>query len=155
MSYTVYTDVNAKYLSDAGDKVSFTSSNDAIPQIQSAERIVRAQLSGFIDPTYLATWSDTTTTPEIIQEITAKLAAALRYRARASEDNPDEAHSYAQTLYDEAIGMLRDIVNGDMDIIEVGLILADTAAMSQLHFYPNDTAIGTEDDVIFRIGASW
>lgn len=155
MSYTVYTDVNSKYLGDVGDKAAFVSSNDAAPLIQSAERIIRASLSGFIDPTYQASWVDTTTTPEIVQEIAAKLAAALRYRQKASEDAPDTTSSYAQTLYDEAIGMLRGIVDGSLDITEVGLILAGTGSLSELHFYPNDTAIDTEDDVKFRIGARW
>src|SRR5437879_4762406 len=110
MSYTVYTDINNKYLSDAGDKVAFTSSGDASPLIQSAERIIRARLSGFIDIGYQATWVDTTTTPELIQEIAAKLAAALRYRQRASEDSPDRVSPYAQTLYDEAMANLQAIV---------------------------------------------
>ena len=156
MSYTVYTDVNNKYLGDVGDKAAFTSSNDAAPLIQSAERIIRASLSGFIDPTYQATWVDTTTTPEIIQEIAAMLAAALRYRQRASEDAPDEASSYAQVLYDEAMAMLRSIVNGDMDITEVGLVLASTANMNELHFYPNDSVCDSDPDgVKFQMGAVW
>ena len=151
MPYTVYTDANSKYLSDAGDKVAFTSSGDAAPLIESAERIIRARLSGFIDKAYQATWVDTSTTPEIIQEIAAKLAAALQYRRRASED-ATETDSYAQTLYNEAIADLQCIVDGDIDITEDGLVLADTANISQLNFYPNDLAIGTEDDVKFSIG---
>lgn len=152
MSYTIYTDVNNKYLGDIGDKAAFTSTMDAAPQMQSAERIIRARLSGFIDPAYQATWLDVNTTPEIIQEIAAKLTAALRYRERTSEDAV-EVSAYAQTLYDEAMADLKAIVDGDLDIVEAGLVLADTAAMSQLHFYPNDSIEeGDPDDVKFRIG---
>ena len=155
MSYTTYTDVNNKYLSDAGDKVAFTSSGDAAPLIQSAERIIRARLSGFIDPAYQATWVDITTTPEIIQEIAARLAGSLQYRKRASEDAPDAPSTYAQTLYNEGLAMLDAIVAGNLDITEVGLVLANTSAMSELHFYPNDTAIDTDDDVKFKMGVRW
>ena len=153
MSYTDYASVNNKYLGDTGDKAAFTSSGDAAPLIESAERIIRARLSGFIDPAYQATWLDTNTTPEIIQEIAARLTAALRYRQRSSEDVPGEPNSYAQTLYNEAMDMLTAIVDGKLDIIEVGLVLADSAQRSVLHFYPNDTVQDTDPDSIkFRIG---
>lgn len=153
MSYVTYTTVNSKYLSDVGDKAAFKSSTDAAPQIESAERIIRGRLSGFIDPAYQASWVDPTTTPEIIQEIAAKLAAAFRYRAAASEDSPDSVSAYAQTLYDEALADLKAIVDGEMDIVEVGLVLANTAAMSELHFYPNDSVDDNDPDgVKFEMG---
>jgi hypothetical protein len=155
--YTVYTDVNSKYLSDAGDKVAFTSSGDATAQIDSAGRIIRARLASFIDSTYMSTWQDTTNTPEIIQEIAAKLAAALQYRRRASEDTPDQVSPYAQTLYDEAFADLKAIQDGDMDIVDVGLVLTGTGSgLSELHFYPNDSVDDFDPDgVKFEIGKRW
>jgi hypothetical protein len=153
--YTVYTDVNTKYLGDVGDKVAFTSSGDAAPQIESAGRIIRARLGSFIDATYMSTWIDTTSTPEFIQEIAAKLAAALQYRRRASEDVPDAVSAYAQQLYDEAMADLQCILDGDVEIVEVGLVTTGTGGsrLSELHFYPNDTVCDPDPDgVKFEIG---
>ncbi len=153
--YTVYTDCNSKYLSDIGDKVAFTSSGDAAPLIESAGRIIRARLGSFIDSAYMSTWQDTTTTPELIQEIAAKLAAALQYRRRASEDSPDAVSAYAQQLYDEAMASLQCILDGDLEIIDVGLVLTGSGGsrLSELHFYPNDTVQDQDPDgVKFQIG---
>jgi hypothetical protein len=154
MPYTTYLAVNNKYLSDAGDKVGFTSSGDALANMESAERIIRARLNGFIDPTYMATWVDDTTTPELIQEIAAKLTAAFRYRQRASEDLPDGVAGYAQTLYVEAMDMLAAIINGKLDIVEGGLVLSEAGHLNESHFYPNDTVQDWDyDGVKFRMGA--
>lgn len=152
--YTVYTDVNNKYLGDIGDKVAFTSAGDAVPQIESAGRIIRARLASFIDSSYMSTWTDTTNTPEIIQEIAAKLAAALQYRRRSSEDVADQVSTYAQTLYDEALADLQGIIDGEIDITDVGLVLSGTGSgLSELHFYPNDTVQDSDPDgVKFQIG---
>jgi len=151
MAYADYLDANNKYLNDS--VVSFTSNNDFAPELESAERTIRAYLSGRVLPVTVATWVTPAATPEFIREIAAKLAAALRYRRLHAVDVPQEISAYAQQLYDEAIATLTDINNGTLDLVGLGVTDLDSAGMlTPDHFWPNDDAIGTPDDQKFAMG---
>ena len=151
MAYSDYLDANNKYLNDS--VASFSSNGDYGPEVNSADRTIRAYLSGRVLPATVALWVDPSSTPEFLRELSAKLAAALRYRRLHSVDVPQEVSSYAQQLYDEVIATLREIHDGTLDLVELGVLDTDSTGMlTPDHFWPNDDAIGTPDDQKFAMG---
>jgi hypothetical protein len=132
MAYIDPVDIN-KHLDQT--KLSTTTVGSWTAEGDSAERIIRAKLSGMVDVATFATWVNPTATPEIIREIGGMLVAAQLYGRLYSEDIP-EASSYAQMLYDRAMAMLNGIISGDIDI--VGVVVAASSNLSAANFYPND-----------------
>jgi hypothetical protein len=98
-----------------------------------AERIVRGYLAGVVESTVLATWLTPETTPQIIRAITSRFAAAEIYRLRFGEQSFDDPE-YAQVKYDEAMGMLNDIIKGNLLIDGVAQTEFDDS-----YFWPNNT----------------
>ena len=101
---------------------------------EDAARIVRGYLYGVVDSAVVATWLTPVTTPEMIRAIASRLAAARIYRNRFGEQSFKDPE-YAKTLYDEAMGLLNDIVSG--------VVLIDGIAETQFdntYFEPNDAS---------------
>lgn len=126
----------------AGDKLEVDDVNVQGFQIE-ATRIIKSSLSGVFQPTTLHSWDTPETTPAIIRSIAGELIAAYLYRDVYSEDTPD-VPEYAQTLYNEAISMLRDIRTGSLIVVDTNdvPIEENQLDMDSLDFYPNDSAPG-------------
>lgn len=82
------------------------------------ERVIRGRLSGTFTPLTLAGWSSPSTTPEYIRAIGARLAAALLYRLRLAQDDPDDIE-YARIKYREGMQMLEMVADGVIVLPEV------------------------------------
>lgn len=87
--------------------------DDKAEAYEYAERIVRGHLGGVYDPLVLAGWTTPALTPPEIRLVAGMLAASKIYRVRYSENSLDDP-GYAQTLYNEAMAMLMQIVEGDI-----------------------------------------
>lgn len=136
MAYASIEDVNAN-LDES--KVLITEDDDE-PEQDSAERIIRGYLSGYVEPLEIASWVTPGNTPELIREVAGKLVAAFRYRKLYSED-VNEVSPYAQQLYDEAIGMLNSIKAGSLSIISLTddeIVDVQSAGLTQDMYYPRD-----------------
>lgn len=129
-------DVN-KFLDES--KVLVTDADEEFDQ-ESAERIIRGYLAGHIEPVELASWKSPNKTPEIVRDIAGRLVAAFRYRKLYSED-VNEVSPYAQNLYNEAIDMLKKVVNGELALVDVTtnevVDVLEGASFTRGMFYPD------------------
>lgn len=114
---------------------------------EDAERIVRGYLAGHIAASVLATWSDPESTPGTIRAIGGRLAAALVYRIRYSEDSLSDPE-FAQVKYNEAMKMIEDIIAGTLIIDDV----TQSIDFDNTWFEPND---GSTDEPKFTMGARY
>lgn len=78
------------------------------------ETEVLAQLSPIYDVT---TWTDEVTTPKTVRVIIAKMYASWLYNRFYSEDQ-EELNDYAQHLNDNAKFVLKEIIDGNLDVID-------------------------------------
>lgn len=129
-----------KWLAD--HKVEATDSNTAEFQI-TATRLIKSALSGVYLPTTIHAWQTPTTTPGQIREIAGELIAAYLYRELYAEDEPG-VPEYAQLLYNEATSLLKEIQAGNLVVLndDDEPIEINASAMSDLDFWPNDSAPG-------------
>lgn len=102
-----------------------------------AERIVRGYLAGFFTPAELASWSDPDSTPGLIRAIAGRFIAAFYYRLRYSEDSLEDP-TYAQNKYNEAMGMLKGVLDGSLVLEEV-VIASPIGQLTSADFWPNNT----------------
>jgi hypothetical protein len=109
---------------------------DSVTEVKlDTERIIKGHLSGTFAPLTLAGWSTPELTPSYIRAIGGRLAAALLYRLRLSQDFPDDS-AYALLKYTEGMEMLNLVVAGSVTLPEV-LETVDTGAhLSINHFTP-------------------
>ena len=133
MAFASLIDVN-KHLPD--DKYIAQDADIVDPGIY-ADRLIRARLGGIVDPAIILTWVDPSTTPEIVREVSGLLVAAKLYGEASAEDEADGS-AYAQSLYDQAIGILDEIREGISVIIGVDEIPIDTTSIEG-SFWPNNT----------------
>jgi hypothetical protein len=133
MAYADAVDIN-KHLDQT--KLSTTTVGSFAAEGDSADRIIRAKLSGMVDAATFATWTTPTATPEIIREISGMLVAAQLYGRLYSEDVA-ETSSYAQLLYDRAMELLNGIVSGEVDIVGVVGVEA-SGSLTATSFYPTN-----------------
>lgn len=123
-------------------KVAMTDADDDDLQID-AQRIIKSTLAGTFTPTVLFAWDSPSNTPELIRGVAGRLIAAYWYKEKYSEDDTD-IPAYAQSLYDEAIQMLKDIRAGVLTVLDEN---DEPVAISGLEtnttwFWPNDTTFG-------------
>jgi hypothetical protein len=112
---------------------------------QDVERIIRGYLAGVFEAATLAAWVSPSATPSQIRAIGGRFGAAKIYRNRYSEDSLDDPE-FAQNLYNEAMGMLNKVINGQIildSVIDTGSQFDNT------YFNPNDTT----DDPKFAMDA--
>jgi len=99
------------------DKIIIDDANSQKPNIE-ARRIIVGRLAGFFSQIVITSWADPETTPELIRSIAGRLAAAFLYQSFYSEE-ADDVLEYAQWLYNNAILMLDQIVEGVLVVVEV------------------------------------
>lgn len=107
---------------------------------EDAERIIRGYLAGVFEPATLTAWATPATTPDQIRAIAGRFTAAGIYRLRFGQSNMDDP-AYAKVKYDEAMGMLMGVVNGDITLIDPGTDLPITdvgLSMDTTYFRPTD-----------------
>jgi hypothetical protein len=120
-----------------GDIVSADWDNTALIQI-SVARIVRGYLTRVVDQVVLMTWTTPDLTPEIVREAASMLIAAQLYFNETSRTSIDiENTHYAQKLYDAAMVILNNIINGTI-LLPSTVPVEDTEAMSNLDYFPVD-----------------
>ena len=102
------------------DKLKLDNIDDDVEKIKlDTERIIRGTLAGVLEATTLATWLTPATTPPEIRAAGGRLAAALIYRDRYSEDSLDDPQ-FAQVKYNEGMSMLNAIKAGDITLTDPG-----------------------------------
>ncbi len=107
--------------------------DDKFKAYEDAERIVKGYLAGVFAAATLSTWTTPATTPAEIRAVAGRLAAALIYRTRYSENSLDDPQ-FAQNKYLEAMNMLNDIIGGT--IVLTGVIDITTGFTNAM-FTPN------------------
>lgn len=120
------------------DKLKVEEIPEELPDVKSdAERIIRGHLAGVFSSAVLSGWTAPNTTPALIRAIAGRLAAALIYRTRYSEDDTGDPE-FAQTKYAEAMALLMGVINGTLVLEEV---TAESATQFNAnYFWPNDTS---------------
>lgn len=97
--------------------------NDGNPEIAlfgiDVERVIKGYLASVFSATTLSAWVSPATTPGEIRAIAGRLIAAFYYSKKVSEDMPDWDRTYPQRLYDEAMKMLTDIIDGEIVLTDV------------------------------------
>lgn len=120
-------------------KAEIEDAEDDLLQVD-AVRFIRSKLTGTFATTTLALWVDPTTTPEVIRAIAGRLIAAKWYAEIYAEDSDEDAR-YAQRLYDEAMMMLQQIIDGQLivtDPVTGDPIEGETGTLTEASFWPND-----------------
>jgi hypothetical protein len=110
--------------------------DDLDDAVEYGERIIRGYLAAVLEPATIAAWVDPDSTPEQIRLICGLLTASKIYRVRFSEDSLDDP-GYAQTLYNEAMKMLNDILMGNIILEGVADV---TTSPDDTWFQPNDAS---------------
>lgn len=103
------------------DKLIVEELPDSVQEVMlDLERVIKGTLSQTYSATTLASWSTPETTPEYIRAIGGRLAAALIYRLRLSQDYPNDSE-YAIQKYEEAMMMLEQVRSGavTLDVDEI------------------------------------
>lgn len=122
------------------DKAEIEDAEDDALQVD-AYRFIRAKLVGTFATTTLALWVDPTSTPEVIRAIAGRLIAAKWYMEIYAEDSDEDA-KYAKALYDEAISMLQQIIDGFITVIDptTGEPYPEvqTGMLTDTSFWPSD-----------------
>lgn len=109
------------------DKLQLSDIPDSLTQIYlDVERVIMGSLSGTFAPLTLASWTTPDETPEYIRAIGGRLGAALLYRNRLAQEDPDDPQ-YAQNKYLEAMTMLNLVISGAVVLPEVDEVV-DTGA---------------------------
>lgn len=122
------------------DKLVADVANTSKEQLD-AQRIIFSKLSNTYTPALLATWAAPSSTPETIRAIGGRLVAALVY-ARAFSSEVDRIPDYSQSMYDEAIFMLQQIVDGDITLPGLSETPITGGQFGADNFYPNSDAPG-------------
>lgn len=104
-----------------------------------AMRTIKGQLSGAFSVLTISSWDSPANTPELIRSIAGRLAAAFMYRALQSSEQAANVDPYAQELYNEAIAMLQEIVQGGLIVTDSSDNPVDTTGTNLLSFWPDST----------------
>jgi hypothetical protein len=110
--------------------------DDKAKAFEDAERIIRGYLAGVFETATLAAWSTPANTPPEIRAVGGRLAAALIYRTRFSENALTDPQ-FAQVKYNEGMKMLEDIIAGRIvltGVIDVAIEFDNT------YFEPTDAS---------------
>lgn len=142
MALATYEDAN-KHLDET--KLSFLSDEDAAPEAEKAETIVRAYLADTF-PDYAGLWvyplpdpnpDELLETPELVREAASMLMASYRYAKVYSEESMD-GNPYALKLEKDAYALLQGIVDGSLVLADVDYGDDASTSFSQDDFWPNN-----------------
>lgn len=135
--YATIEDINAHL---PPGKAEIEDAEDDLLQVD-AFRFIRSKLIGTFATTTLALWIDPDSTPEVIRAIAGRLIAAKWYMEIYAEDSDEDA-AYAQRLYDEAMSMLQQILDGTITVIdpttEEPYPDVQTGMLTDASFHPSD-----------------
>lgn len=127
------------------DKIAVADITDLADMQTDAERIIKGWLAGTFSPTTLAGWNDPTVNiaspnyvPVLIRAVAGRFIAAFAYRRYYAEDSLDDPE-YAQTKYNEAMDMLRQIIDGELVLSDVAEEVDTGTHMTSADFWPNDS----------------
>lgn len=98
------------------DLVEITDGDDKQFQVD-AQRVIKSQLAGVFTPLVLTGWDTPAHTPQLIRGIAGRLIAAKWYAQQFSQETT-LIPAFAQSLYNEAIGMLSQIKAGTLIVID-------------------------------------
>lgn len=135
----------ASHITTAGVQTWLESTKLTISSIDAA---LEAQVSGEVlgrltetYATYVPTWIDSTTTPEIVQQCIAMMYASWIYdRSYAEVESQTPGTSYGLVLRNWATNLLQDIIRGSVAIAEI----APNQPAVAPEFYPTDVSSTTE-----------
>lgn len=140
-----------------GNKLVVDATTDN-PYQEQAAVIIKGRLWGIIDPVLITAWDildPTKAPPVLIQQIAAKLSAALLYRKTYSEDVPDRVTPYGQALYNEALSELESVALGYIKLYDlpVGSTAVTDEGLTSGMFYPDNNAaiLDKANDKKFRM----
>ena len=120
-------------------KAEIDDADDDLLQIE-VYRFIRSKLAGSFATTTLAGWNSPTATPGIVRSIAGMLIAAKWYAELYAEDMEADA-AYARNLYNTAMGLLNDIVTGNITVLDSsGVEVPNTSMLGVDSFWPNDDA---------------
>jgi hypothetical protein len=129
-------DINANL---DGEVVEATASNTDLIQI-SVARVIRGYLAQIVDPVIMATWVSPEATPEIIREVAGKMIAAqLYYNETAKSSTTVAPTHYAQVLYNQAMELLNQIVQGEVVIGGIPTTPLESVELGLDYFPIDDT----------------
>lgn len=129
-------DINANL---DGEVVEATASNTDLIQI-SVARVIRGFLAQIVDPTIMVTWTTPETTPDIIREVAGKMIAAqLYYNETAKSTTTVAPTHYAQILYNQAMELLNQIVQGEVVIGGIPTTPLESVELGLDYFPIDDT----------------
>lgn len=100
--------------------------------VGTAKTQVFARLNGTFDTT---TWTNYSTTPDLIRKIISLYVAAWTYARQYSEATAEQRNQYASWLESRADALLEGVLAGDLELI--GISGADE--VGQPAFWPDDT----------------
>lgn len=137
--YASLEDINAHLESH---KAAIEDAEDDVLQVD-VFRFIRSKLVGTFATTILSLWTDPDSTPELVRAIAGRLIAAKWYMQIYTEDDP-EPSTYSQFLYDEALSMLQQIIDGGLIVIdpvtEEPYPGVTSGLLGEADFWPSDDA---------------
>lgn len=118
-----------------------------------ARAVIKGQLSSVFTPSILIGWDSPANTPTLIRSIAGRLIASKWYAELYAGDS-DDANEYAANLYQEALGMLAQIRDNTLIVLDDNdePISTNLLAVSTADFYPNDD---TTDGPYFTMAGKW
>jgi hypothetical protein len=127
------------------DKIQMVAGADFNQYLLDVERIIKGALSNTYSASTLAGWSDPTVSssnakyvPGMIRSIAGRFIASFFYAKRFSEETT-ETSPYAQKLYDDALGLLTKIIDGEITLYdETDEIVETGGRLNEDDFFPND-----------------
>lgn len=114
-------------------KMSFTEVDAALESQVSS--MVIAKLAPTFDTA--STWTDTTNTPQIVQDVIAMRYVGWYYHRTYSED--EDLSGYGERLLKESDNLIMGLLSGAIGIIEI-----PGSTAGQPAFYPNDASSAME-----------
>lgn len=118
------------------DMVRVSDANSKQPNID-AGRIIRARLSGVFAPAVLQSWDAPANTPELIRSVSGRLTAAYLYRSLMSSES-DGISTYASQLWNEAMGILNDVRDGNTVVLDDTGTPIDSTGSNIISFFPTN-----------------
>lgn len=120
-----------------------------------ASNLIKSQLAGVFQPATISAWADPGTTPTTIRMIAARLIAARWYAKQFTGNESTKIPTYAQSLFDEAMNLLKAIRMGYISVVDDdGNVIADPddMALGEGDYYPN---IAANSQPMFIVGKKW
>jgi hypothetical protein len=114
------------------------------------ETQVSTQVLSQLAPAYeVSGWTTPNTTPSLVRSVIAMYYIAMYYDRQTAASLSDQLAAYAVLLRQRADLMIQGILTGAIDLLDVEGVLATSLGPV---FFPDDSTVGTVDDVRFAMG---